>query len=72
MATTRVPSLGPLAGHETRIRDLRSRFGDPEQFAAECSCGWRGEPRGGANGGRRARRDATEHVDRARSGAAHV
>jgi hypothetical protein len=72
MATTRVPALGPLSGHETRIRDLRLRFGDPEQFAAECSCGWAGEPREGANGARRARRDAIEHVDRERAGASGV
>lgn len=30
------------ATHTIQIRDLRRRFGDPEAFAAECSCGWRG------------------------------
>jgi len=33
------------AAHTIQIRDLRLRFGDLDAFAAECSCGWRGENR---------------------------
>ena len=28
--------------HTIQVRDLRSRFGDDETRAAECTCGWRG------------------------------
>ena len=49
--------------HVTRLRDLRARFGDPEGFVAECSCGWRGEPRSGSMAMRTARHDAVEHAD---------
>ena len=40
-----VRALGPVAGHTIRIRDRRLRFGDPVEYAAECSCGWSGRPR---------------------------
>jgi hypothetical protein len=30
----------PPPKHEFRVRDRRARFGDPEVYAAECSCGW--------------------------------
>jgi anti-anti-sigma factor len=51
------------AEHATRVRDLRARFGDPEGFVAECSCGWRGEPRTGVLAMRAARNDAMDHAD---------
>lgn len=57
---------GPVTGHEIQIRDLRQRFGDPERYVAECSCGWVGEPRGAIFGERRAKRDGVEHVDQER------
>jgi hypothetical protein len=57
---------GPVAGHTIQIRDQRLRFGDPEQYLAECSCGWIGEPRSGANAERLAKRDGAEHVDHER------
>ena len=49
--------------HVVLVRDLRARFGDPESFAAECSCGWRGKPRSGENAERAARREARMHAD---------
>jgi len=58
--------------HVVRIRDLRARFGDPESFAAECSCGWSGEPHSGENAKRGVRHEARLHTDtraaRVRSG----
>ena len=62
----RFPAHGPVCGHVIRIGDRRVRFGDPEEHAAECSCGWSASPRNGANAERPAKRDATTHVDRAR------
>ena len=53
------------ATHSIRVRDLRMRFGDPESYAAECSCGWRGAERIAGNPARVARRDGTEHLERA-------
>jgi hypothetical protein len=29
--------------HDARVRDRRVRFGDPENFAAECTYGWTSE-----------------------------
>ena len=49
--------------HSIQVRDLRLRFGDPEAYAAQCSCGWLGETRAAE---RPARRDGTQHVDRER------
>jgi hypothetical protein len=64
----RFPAHGPVSGHVIRISDRRARFGDPEEHAAECSCGWNGAPRNGTNAERLAKRDATTtHVDRARN-----
>jgi hypothetical protein len=54
-----------VAVHAIQIRDLRLRFGDPDVFAAECSCGWRGEERHAGNPERAARRDGAEHLERA-------
>lgn len=48
--------------HTVRIRDMRERFGDPEAFAAECSCGWQGEPRRGTLAKRTARSDGNTHA----------
>ena len=52
-----------LAEHTIRIRDLRARFGDPETYAAECSCGWKGAPHGGPSAGRNARQEGLRHYD---------
>jgi hypothetical protein len=65
----RFAQAGALAGHKIRIRDRRFKFGDPECYAAECSCGWAGTPRIGANAERLARRDGTEHIDQLRDAA---
>jgi hypothetical protein len=51
--------------HEIRIRDLRQRFGEPEAWAAECSCGWRGPEHGGRFAGREARPDRVNHRNEA-------
>lgn len=59
-----VDELGPgLPAHVIRVRDLRERFGDNEVYAAECSCGWNGEPRSDITGARTARRDGIDHVN---------
>jgi anti-sigma B factor antagonist len=56
-----------LQEHSVTIRDLRARFGDPEAFRAECSCGWLGEVRTDQRtAGRTARRDGAVHVDEER------
>ena len=49
--------------HSIQVRDLRLRFGDPEAYAAQCSCGWLGETRATE---RPARRDGTRHFERER------
>jgi hypothetical protein len=49
--------------HEIRIRDVRLRFDAPEVFAAQCSCGWRGEERRGRAGERTALQDGRRHVE---------
>ena len=49
--------------HSVRVRDRRERFGDEHVFAAECECGWSGEPRTGVTAERVARRDGQIHID---------
>jgi hypothetical protein len=58
----------PVDEHTIRLRDLRKRFGEPELWAAECRCGWLGEPREGLNAARSARRDGMRHCEVAASG----
>jgi hypothetical protein len=58
-----VPRKIRVAGHETRVRDRRLRFGDPDVYAAECSCGWLGPSRDGRYGDRDAGRDGFEHLE---------
>jgi hypothetical protein len=53
--------------HAIRLRDLRARFGDPESYAAECACGWRGEEHTGINAARAARLDASRHAGKHRT-----
>jgi hypothetical protein len=60
-----------LSEHVFRIRDLRRVFGDPEAFAAHCSCGWLGEQRTGRLADRVARRDGVAHVDAHRPAYGH-
>lgn len=60
-----------LSEHVFRIRDLRRVFGDPEAFAAHCSCGWIGEQRTGRLADRVARRDGVAHVDAHRPAYGH-
>jgi hypothetical protein len=57
---------GEPCEHTLRIRDLRLRFGAPEVYAAECSCGWTGAERHGRMGERLARREGREHTEAAR------
>ena len=57
------------AEHTIKIRDLRTRFGEPEVYAAECSCGWTGEPQRGSGAERTARREGIVHVDERREAA---
>jgi hypothetical protein len=49
--------------HEIKVRDLRLRYGAPEVYAAQCSCGWIGEERRGRTGERNAQWDGRHHVD---------
>ena len=50
--------------HAIKIRDLRLRYGAPEVFAAQCSCGWLGEERRSRSGERTALQDGRRHIDR--------
>ena len=52
--------------HSVKVRDLRARFGEPDAFAAQCSCGWTGERREGLTAAREARRDGRVHAESAR------
>lgn len=54
---------GIAPAHETRVRDLRLRFGDPETYVAECSCGWVSQQHTGRLADRAARREGLAHVD---------
>ncbi|HEY3612133.1 MAG TPA: hypothetical protein VGK92_00430 [Gaiellales bacterium] len=49
--------------HSIRVRDRRARFGDPEVYAAECTCGWVSEPHSGRLADRSARRDGLAHME---------
>jgi anti-sigma B factor antagonist len=50
--------------HMITIRGLRARFGDPEAFRAECSCGWQGPTQDDPRiAGRHARRNGAVHVE---------
>jgi hypothetical protein len=52
--------------HSIRVRDLRLRYGAPEVFGAQCTCGWVGEERRGQTGERTAHWDGRHHADRER------
>jgi hypothetical protein len=52
-----------VGAHEITIRDLRLRYGAPEVFAAQCSCGWLGEERRSPSGERTALHDGRHHID---------
>jgi hypothetical protein len=56
-------NLSLSAEHTIKIRDLRARFGEPEVYAAECTCGWTGDRRSGAGAERAARREGIVHTD---------
>lgn len=55
------------AQHVVRIKDRRASFGDPEIYAAECSCGWYDEEREGMSGRRTAKVQARQHIELERS-----
>ena len=70
MAISTRPSITPAVhGHAPAVRDLRSRFGAPEVYGAECTCGWTGQRREGQAGERLAVLDAMRHRDEIRFGA---
>jgi hypothetical protein len=56
-------------GHTIKLRDLRRRFGEPEAYAAQCSCGWAGDARHGETAEREARRDGRRHEELERDAA---
>jgi hypothetical protein len=63
---TRTPEYATIESvitHSVRVRDRRERFGDEHVFAAECACGWSGDPRTGVTAERVARRDGELHLD---------
>jgi hypothetical protein len=60
------PAVGGDVRHSVKVRDLRARFGEPEAFAAECTCGWAGDRRDGLTGAREARRDGRAHAESVR------
>jgi hypothetical protein len=53
--------------HRLRIRDLRLRFGAPEMYGAQCTCGWTGQEHRGSTGERLARRDGRRHEETERA-----
>jgi hypothetical protein len=61
MAVDGVERVAPT--HETRLRDRRARFGDPEAFVAECTCGWTSELHTGRFADRLARRAGVMHSE---------
>ncbi len=50
--------------HTAGVCDLRAESNQPDEWRAECSCGWKGEVRSGALALRRARSDAVDHTNR--------
>jgi hypothetical protein len=62
-------SLRAPGAHVIKLRDLRRRFGEPEAYAAQCSCGWTGEMRHGRTAHRDARQDGRRHEDDVRTAA---
>ena len=54
--------------HAITIKDLRQRYGDPEQFLAQCACGWTGEVHSDRFADRAAGRDGNRHIDEHRAG----
>jgi hypothetical protein len=54
-----------MPDHTIRLRDLRKRFGEPEAWVAECTCGWHGDAHDGVNADRSAGRDGIRHGERA-------
>ena len=60
----REPLGAPTADdHTVGVRDLRLRFGAPEIYAAQCTCGWTGDEHRGRGGERLARRDGRAHAE---------
>jgi hypothetical protein len=58
------PAASPApAEHTLKVRDLRLRFGAPEMYVAQCSCGWAGQEHRGTTGERSARRDGRAHAE---------
>jgi hypothetical protein len=47
--------------HAIKVRDLRLRYGAPDVFAAQCSCGWVGEERRGQYAQGSAQLDGARH-----------
>jgi hypothetical protein len=60
---THGPALGAHVEHLVKIRDLRLRVDAPEMYAAQCSCGWRGEEHRGHAGERLSRREGRAHAE---------
>jgi hypothetical protein len=58
-----VTSVRDVVVHEIKVRDMRLRYGAPEVFAAQCSCGWIGEERRGRSGERAALMDGSRHCE---------
>ena len=54
--------------HTIAIKDLRQRYGDPEQFLAQCACGWTGDVHSDRFGERAAGRDGNRHIEEQRRG----
>ena len=49
--------------HAIKVRDLRLRYGAPEVFAAQCSCGWMGGECRGQYAQGNAQLDGARHRD---------
>jgi hypothetical protein len=55
------PTSAEYGEHALKIRDLRLRFGAPEMYVAQCSCGWSGDEHRGTTGERSARQEGRKH-----------
>jgi hypothetical protein len=62
LVLTRSGGVVPRA-HSITVRDLRQRYGDPEEYQAQCSCGWLGERHTGGFAARSAGREGDRHVE---------
>lgn len=62
LVLARIGDIAPHA-HSLTVRDLRERYGDPEEYQPQCSCGWIGERHTGGFAARSAGREGDRHAE---------